>query len=139
MDRGRGIGLRGRTGKGRQSQSDDKSQVTQEHSKQSQNDHGRRWIDKLKIQYHYYKIYGHYKSKCRKLQYVLSKNKANVKNTQCETSDALFLACQVTVQVPNKYVFSLDNKSGNHMIGHSDWFSHVDTSFNSSIFLGDDR
>jgi len=137
MDRGRGRGFRGRKSKGRgQSQSDDRSQVTETHSEKSQNDHGRRWIDKSKIQCHYCKKYGHYKSECRKLQY---KNKANVTNTECETSDALFLACQVTVQVPNKDVWLVDSGCSNHMTGHSDLFSHLDTSFSSSIGLGDDR
>ena len=80
-----------------------------------------------------------YKSECRKLQYVLSKNKSNVTNNECETSDSLFLACQVTVQVPNKYVWLVDSGCSNHMISHSDLFSHLETSFSSSIGLGDDR
>ena len=137
MDRGRGRGFLGRKSKGRgQSQSNDRSQVTETHSEKSQNDHGRKWIDKSKIQCHYWKKYGHYKSECRKLQY---KNKANVTNTECETSDALFLACQVAMQVPNKDVWLVENGCSNHMTGHSDLFSQLDLSFRSYIGLGYDR
>ena len=49
------------------------------------------------------------------------------------------MACQVTVKVPNKDVWVVYNGCSNHMIGHSDFFSHLDTSFSSSIGLGDDR
>ena len=43
------------------------------------------------------------------------------------------------MQVPNKDVWLVDSGCSNHMTGHSDLFSHLDTSFSSSIGLGDDR
>ena len=45
----------------------------------------------------------------------------------------------MTVQVPNKDVWLVDSGCSNHMTDHSDFFSHLDTSFSSSIGLGDDR
>ena len=95
MERGRGRGFCGkrRCGRGR-SQSRDQSEQTKEKSEQSgssSQDHSQRWIDKLEIQCRYCKKYGHHISECRKLQY---KHKANV--TKSETSDAMFLSCQVS-------------------------------------------
>ena len=90
MDRGKGRGFGGKKGKGGgRSQREDQSQVAHPyHFEQSQQDHGHKWIDKSRIQCHYCKEYGHFKSECRKLQFVQSRNKANVTNTECETSDA---------------------------------------------------
>ena len=45
----------------------------------------------------------------------------------------------MTVQVSNKDVWFVENGCSNHMTGHSDLFSHIDTSFSSSIGLGDDH
>ena len=45
----------------------------------------------------------------------------------------------MTVKVPNKDVWLVDNRCSNHMTGHIDLFSHLDTSFSSSIGLGDDH
>jgi len=77
---------------------------------------------------------GHQISECRKLQY---RNKANV--TESETSDTLFLSCQVSQQILDKDVWLLDSGCSNHMTGQNDLFSNLDTSLITTISLGDDH
>ena len=77
---------------------------------------------------------GHHISECHKLQY---RNKANV--TNCETSDTLFLSCQVSQQILDKDVWLLDSGCSNHMTGHNDLLSNIDTSLITTISLGDDH
>ena len=103
----------------------------------SQQDHGHKWIDKLGIQWHYCKMYGHYKSECRKLQFVQSRNKANVASIECEMFDALFLASNLNEGTYDKNTWLLDNGCSNHMTCHKDLFSSLDISINFVVKLGD--
>ena len=105
----------------------------------SHQERGGKWKDKSDIQCHYCKKYGHYKSECRKLQFVSNRDKANVSSTEGETYDALFLSCQVTEQIHDKNVWLLDSGCSNHMTGHNDLISNLDTSISSTISLGDDH
>jgi len=68
------------------------------------------------------------------LQY---KHKANV--TESETSDAMFLSCQVSEQVLDKNIWLLDSGCSNHMTGHKDLISNLDTSATTTISLGDNH
>jgi hypothetical protein len=77
---------------------------------------------------------GHHISECHKLQY---RNKANV--TESETSDTVFLSCQVSQQILDKDVWLLDSVCRNHMTGHNDLLSNIDTSLITTISLGDDH
>jgi hypothetical protein len=135
MDRGRGRGFHGR-GRGR-SQTRDKPEQTKdqlEQSRLSSQDRGQRWTSKSVIQCHYCKMLGHHISECRKLQF---RNKSNV--TESETSDTLFLSCQVSQEILDKDVWLLDSGCSNHMTGHNDLLSNLDTTFITTISLGDDH
>ena len=138
MNRGRDRGFHGRRGHGRgHSQTKVKPEQTKdklEQSGSSSQDHSQRWTDKSEIQCRYCKKYGHDISECRKLQY---KHKANV--TESETSDAMFLSCQVSEQVLDKNIWLLDSGCGNHMTGHKDLISNLDTSATTTISLGDNH
>ena len=77
---------------------------------------------------------GHHISECGKLHY---KNRPNV--TESETSDTLFLSCQVSQQILDKNVWLLDGGCNNHMNGHNDLLSNFDASLITTISLGDDH
>jgi hypothetical protein len=133
MDRGRGFHGCGR---GR-SQTRDKSEQTKDKSEQSRSssqDHGQRWTSKSEIQCRYFKKLDHHISECHKLHY---RNKANV--TESETSDTPFLSCQVSQQILDKDVWLLDSGCSNHMNGHNDLLSNLDTFLITIISLGDDN
>jgi len=68
------------------------------------------------------------------LQY---KNRANVRKS--ETCDTLFLSCQVSEKSFDKNVWLLDSGCSNHITGHNDFFSNIDTSVTTTISLGDDH
>ena len=61
---------------------------------------------------------------------------ANV--TESETSDTLFLSCQ-SQQILEKDVWLLYSGCSNHMTGHNDLLSNLDTSLITTISLGDDH
>ena len=65
------------------------------------------------------------------------KHKANV--TESETSDTLFLSCQVSEQILDKNILLLDSGCSNHMIGHNYLIYNPDTSTATTISLGDDH
>jgi hypothetical protein len=84
---------------------------------------GRQKVDRqISIQCFYCKKYGHFQSECRKKQFDLNKERAHVSKIEGETSEALFLSCQLTEQIHNKDVWLLDSGCSNHMTGNHDLF-----------------
>jgi hypothetical protein len=135
MDKGKGRGFHG-CGRGR-SQMRDKPEQTKDKSKKSRlssQDHGQRWTNKSEIQCCYCKKLGHHISECCKMQ---CKNRVNV--TESETFDTFFLSCQVSQQILYNNVWLLDSVCRNHMMGHNDLLSNLDTSLITTISLGDDH
>ena len=49
----------------------------------------------------------------------------------------MFLSCQVSEQVLDKNIWLLDRGCSNHMTGHKDFISNLNTSATTTISLGD--
>jgi hypothetical protein len=137
--RGRGRGWRGRS----QPQNASHADPDQSHARSSY-DRGRgrgrteAWVDKSKIQCHYCKKFGHYKSECYKRPTNREHGTAHVAEEE-KVQETMFYSCHATTEPTDSDVWMLDSGCSNHMTGNKDLFSSFDSTVKNKVKLGDDH